>query len=202
MLGKTHFVVGVATVMTVTQPERVSELILAVGIGGLGALISDIDAGTSESHHEADKITMLSVIVVLGILALDYFFHAGIMERIVENSGYMSVTMGILLFVGICAFGKEQPHRSFMHSFLALMLFSLAISLIWKKAVRYFVVGFLSHLVIDIFNKKKVRLLYPLKGGISLGLFRAYGLVNGIFFLVGSAAMVLELFLFTVRIFK
>lgn len=202
MLGKTHFVVGVATVMTVTQPERVSELILAVGIGGLGALISDIDAGTSESHHEADKITMLSVIVVLGILALDYFFHAGIMERIVENSGYMSVTMGILLFVGICAFGKEQPHRSFMHSFLALMLFSLAISLIWKKAVCYFVVGFLSHLVIDIFNKKKVRLLYPLKGGISLGLFRAYGLVNGIFFLVGSAAMVLELFLFTVRIFK
>lgn len=202
MLGKTHLVVGVATVMAVTQPETISELILAVGVGGLGALISDIDAGTSESHHEADKITMLSVIVVLGILALDYFFHAGIMERIVENSGYMSVTMGILLFVGICAFGKEQPHRSFMHSFLALMLFSLAISLIWKKAVRYFVVGFLSHLVIDIFNKKKVRLLYPLKGGISLGLFRAYGLVNGIFFLVGSAAMVLELFLFTVRIFK
>lgn len=200
MLGKTHLVVGVATVMAVTQPETISELILAVGVGGLGALISDIDAGTSESHREADKITMFSVIVVLGILALDYFFHAGIIDRIVKNSGYMSVTIGILLFVGICAFGKDQPHRSFMHSFLALILLCFAMSLVWRRAVIYFAVGFLSHLGTDIFNKKKVRLLYPLKGGVALGLFRAYRLANGIFFLVGSAVTVLELFLFIIGI--
>ena len=64
MLGKTHMTVGIAAALAVTQPASVSEMILAVGIGGLGALISDIDVGTSASHKDADKITGLSVAVI------------------------------------------------------------------------------------------------------------------------------------------
>lgn len=72
--------------------------------------------------------------------------------------------------------------------------------MIWEKAVLYFAVGFLSHLVTDIFNKKKVRLLYPMRGGVSLGLFHAYGLANRIFFMVASAVVAIELLLFVARI--
>ena len=151
----------------------VSELVLAVGAGSLGALISDIDVGTSNSHRDADKITALSVVVVLAVFAMDYFCNTQIIERIIGSSGYLRIIAGLLLFIGICAFGKEQPHRSFMHSFLALILLSFALGLIWEKAVIYFAIGFLSHLATDIFNKKKVRLLYPMKGGVSLGLFHA-----------------------------
>ena len=88
-----------------------------------------------------------------------------------------------------------------MHSFLALVLLCFAIGLVWEKAVVYFAVGFLSHLATDIWNKKKVRLLYPLKGGVSLGLFHAYGLANQIFFMAGNAMVVLEMGLFALRIF-
>ncbi len=192
MLGKTHMAVGIAATLAITQPSGISELVLAVGAGSLGALISDIDVGTSNSHRDADKITALSVVVVLAVFALDYFCNTQIIERIIGSSGYLRIIAGLLLFIGICAFGKEQPHRSFMHSFLALILLSFALGLIWEKAVIYFAVGFLSHLATDIFNKKKVRLLYPLKGGVSLGLFHAYGLANDIFFAVGSIVAVIE----------
>lgn len=192
MLGKTHMAVGIAATLAITQPSGISELLLAVGAGSLGALISDIDVGTSNSHRDADKITALSVVVVLAVFALDYFCNTQIIERIIGSSGYLRIIAGLLLFIGICAFGKEQPHRSFMHSFLALILLSFALGLIWEKTVIYFAVGFLSHLATDIFNKKKVRLLYPLKGGVSLGLFHAYGLANDIFFVVGSISAVIE----------
>lgn len=192
MLGKTHMAVGIAATLAVTQPSGISELVLAVGAGALGALISDIDVGTSNSHRDADKITALSVVVVLAVFALDYFCNTQIIERIIGSSGYLRIIAGLLLFIGICAFGKEQPHRSFMHSFLALILLSFALGLIWEKTVIYFAVGFLSHLATDIFNKKKVRLLYPLKGGVSLGLFHAYGLANDIFFVVGSIVAIIE----------
>ena len=192
MLGKTHMAVGIAATLAITQPSGVSELVLAVGAGSLGALISDIDVGTSNSHRDADKITALSVVVVLAVFAMDYFCNTQIIERIIGSSGYLRIIAGLLLFIGICAFGKEQPHRSFMHSFLALILLSFALGLILEKAVIYFAVGFLSHLATDIFNKKKVRLLYPLKGGVSLGLFHAYGLANDIFLAVGSNIAVIE----------
>jgi len=182
--------VGIAATLAITQPSGVSELVLAVGAGSLGALISDIDVGTSNSHRDADKITALSVVVVLAVFAMDYFCNTQIIERIIGSSGYLRIIAGLLLFIGICAFGKEQPHRSFMHSFLALILFALG--LIWEKAVIYFAVGFLSHLATDIFNKKKVRLLYPMKGGVSLGLFHAYGLANDIFFAIGSIVAIIE----------
>ena len=192
MLGKTHMAVGIAATLAITQPSGVLELVLAVGAGSLGALISDIDVGTSNSHRDADKITALSVVVVLAVFAMDYFCNTQIIERIIGSSGYLRIIAGLLLFIGICAFGKEQPHRSFMHSFLALILLSFALGLIWEKAVIYFAVGFLSHLATDIFNKKKVRLLYPMKGGVSLGLFHAYGLANDIFFAIGSIVAIIE----------
>lgn len=201
MLGKTHMVVGVAATMVMTQPTTITEMILAVGAGALGALISDIDVGTSESHKEADIITMLSVGTVLMVIVLDYFFHVGIIHRLMSDSGYKSVIVGIILFICICAFGKEQPHRSFMHSFLALALLSLALNLIWKKLTIYFVIGFLSHMATDIFNKKKVRIIYPLKGGVSFGMFHAHGLANDVFFIIGSVIAGLEIILFAIKIF-
>ena len=74
MTGKTHAAVGLGTVLAVTQPSTVSGLVLAAGTGMLGALISDIDVGTSKSHKDADRITLIAVLLVAAEIALNYFY--------------------------------------------------------------------------------------------------------------------------------
>jgi inner membrane protein len=200
MLGNTHTAVGIAATLAVTRPDSLSELILAVGMGTVGALISDIDVGTSESHKEADRVVAFTILGVLAVIGFDHFLNTGIIAKVIQNSGYIRIAAGIALFVGVCAFGKEQPHRSFMHSFLALFLLGFALGLVWEKAVIYFAVGFLSHLVMDIFNFRKVRLFYPAKVGFSLKLCYAHGTVNTVCFGAASVVAVAELLFFGIRI--
>lgn len=201
MLGKTHMAVGIAGTLAVTKPQNLKELILAVGIGAFGSVISDIDSGTSESHREADKIELLSFFTIAAVLGLDYYYHTEIVKTVIQSSGYGRIVCGILMFIIICCFGKEQPHRSFMHSFLALALLEAAIALIWKEAMLYFAVGFLSHLAVDLFNKRKVRIFYPRKPGVSLGLFRSDGFMNDMFFLGGGLVAFMELRELVMKIF-
>ena len=82
MTGKTHAAVGLGTVLAVTQPSTVSGLVLAAGTGMLGALISDIDVGTSKSHKDADRITLIAVLLVAAEIALNYFCNFSIWEKI------------------------------------------------------------------------------------------------------------------------
>ena len=196
MLGKTHMAVGIATTLAVLPPENTRQLLLEVGAGAVGALISDIDVGTSESHRDADKITYLTLGVIAAVIALDHFMNTGIVFRIRQSAGTMKLILGILMFVGICAYGKEQPHRSFMHSFLALFLLEISIGIIYPAFMWSFGVGCLADLASDIFNRRKVRLLYPIPGGFSLGLFSAKGAANSIFLWVACAVIVVELIKF------
>lgn len=199
MTGKTHAAVGLGTVLAVTQPSTVSGMIFAVGTGILGALISDIDVGTSKSHKDADKITLIAVLLVAAEIALNYFYGFSVWEQIRNDQSLAPVVMGIVIFVAVCAFGKNQPHRSFMHSIMAMAILGAAVSMISVQLVVYFVVGFASHLVLDCLNKKRVRVLYPLPGGIALDFCKAGGFVDSMLFKLGSVAVIFEIVYFIVR---
>lgn len=199
MTGKTHAAVGLGTVLAVTQPSTVSGLVLAAGTGMLGALISDIDVGTSKSHKDADRITLIAVLLVAAEIALNYFYHFSIWEKIRNEQSIAQVVMGAAVFIAVCAFGKNQPHRSFMHSIMAMAILSGALSMVSVQLVPYFVVGFASHLVLDCFNRKRVRVLYPLPGGIALDLFKAGGFVDSLLFKLGSVAVIFEIVYLVVR---
>lgn len=195
MLGKTHMAVGVAATLALTNPTTITELVLGSGIGALGAVISDIDVGTSESHKEADKIIAIVTIILIAIGVLDHFWGLGIWNRMKSNRVIYQIVIAALVFIGICAYGKEQPHRSFMHSFLALGLLSAAMAVIYPAAVKYFAIGFLSHIALDIFNYKRVRLLYPMKKGVCFKLAHANGMANDIAFITAVIVAILEVIL-------
>lgn len=200
MLGKTHMVIGTATALAMTQPHDMKSLVLCLGGSALGALISDIDVGTSESHRDADVIVFLSFATIVAMGVVNFVFRLGLFEQLMRNNSAARIIGGMIGFVIICAFGKEQPHRSFMHSFCALILLSICVCLIFPDILYYFILGFLSHLAIDIFNRRGVQLLYPLPMGFSLGLFHAHGLANTIFFYLGSTITVAEIILALRRI--
>lgn len=194
--------VGIATTLTVTQPKSILEAVLAVSVGTLGATISDIDVETSDAHQEVNKVIAIAIATIVGVIVIDTHFHMELINKIIGNRSYIRTLFGLLLCIGVCAFGKEQPHRSFMHSFLALGLLSVGIGCIWTMLVPYFVVGFLSHVAIDSLNKRKVMLLYPLKGGVALRLCRADGIVNDILFLLSSVMIVAEGIMFMLRLIR
>ena len=192
MLGKTHLAVGIAASFAVVQPASMPELMVGLGAAAVGGLISDIDVDSSSSHNDANIIATMTVISVVLVIVLDKLFNIGVYRILHEKSNLGRVIAGALAFVGVCAYGKETPHRSFMHSILALVILFGLVNVILPMAAPYFGVAFISHLVIDMLNTKHVRLFYPLPGGICLGLCRANGVINGFLFLAGCAVAVVE----------
>lgn len=200
MLGKTHMMVGIATTLTITRPQKVSEMIMAVGAGAIGGLICDIDVETSKSHKEADRLVALSCLFILAIMASDLFFNTRIFSGILKQGGVIKILIGMGLFVGVCAYGKEKPHRSFMHSLLALALLDIGLFIAFRKVVVYFSIGFISHIAIDLLNKRKVKVFYPIGDGFALSLCKAKGLVNDLMLMGSSVLVVVEVILFLTRV--
>lgn len=188
MLGKTHMAAGVAASLSIMQPKNIQELVLGTGVAAIGAVISDIDIGTSDSHKEADKIIAMAAVVVTAMIAAEYIWHVGIYSRLMRNSSMARIVVAIAAFLMICDFGKGRPHRSFMHSVLALFLLTGCTMVFLPLAAPYFGIAFISHLVLDLLNRKKERLLYPWKMGFSFGLCSSKGLINKLLFRICSAA--------------
>ena len=178
MLGRTHFFIGTAAALAVLQPQTVPALVTGAGAAAIGGLISDIDVGTSQAHRDADKIITATVAAAVLTILAEYKLNLGIYRRLTSDSSVLRLLAGTAAFLLICAYGKQQPHRSFMHSFAALALLTACVDIIYPDASAYFAVGFLSHLVLDFFNRKPEKLFWPWKKGFCLGLCSARGLVN------------------------
>jgi inner membrane protein len=50
-------------------------------------------------------------------------------------------------------------------------------------------VGYFSHLVVDLLNKKPERLFWPVSRGQALGLCKAGGIVDGVLLVLGVATV-------------
>lgn len=190
MLRKTHMAVGTAVGLALLQPAAIPELIIGTGTLAVSSVVSDIDSDTSDSHKIANKIIAVSFLGILALAAAQHMLNINIYSHLMGNNKTARLTIGAVGFLIICAFGKEQPHRSFMHSFAALFLLTGCIQLIFPLAAQYFFIGFLTHLAADALNYKGERLFYPLKIAFSLDLCTAKGIVNELLFLIGSAGSI------------
>ena len=191
MLGKTHFSVGMAAGIAICRPQTMPMLIAGAGLAAFGGTICDIDVETSDAHEQVDRMLVVAVIMVAAVVVMDFIFRVGIYRRLMANSNIARVIIGSLAFLMICAFRKEQPHRSFMHSFLALAMLSICVYIIFPDMTPYFMVGFMSHMFIDVFNRKREKFFWPVGKGFCLHWCSANGIVNKILFYVSTMAVVL-----------
>lgn len=189
MLGNTHFVTGIAAGLLLLQPASLPELIIGTGASAVGSVISDIDVGTSESHREADRIIAAACVIVAAVVSIEAIWHVGLYQRLMQNSNLVRILGGTAGFLLLCAFGKEQPHRSFMHSLLALCALSACVGIVFPLASPYFFVSFAAHLALDLLNRKREKLFWPLGKGICLKLCASDGLVNKILMRAGGIAV-------------
>ncbi|WP_052378021.1 metal-dependent hydrolase [Robinsoniella sp. KNHs210] len=186
MTGKTHVALGTAAALLIGQPENIREVVLCIGTASVGSVISDIDVSTSEARRDVNKVIAITLLAVIATVFMEYQWKLGITASFMRNSNLVRLVMGMTAFLGVCIFGKSRPHRSFMHSLPAVGILSFILYIIYPILVPYFIISMLSHIAADIFNYKNVRLLYPLKWGISLDLCRADGLISKVLCGAGS----------------
>ena len=187
MLIGTHFVVGVATALAITQPQTLPEIITAVTAGAVGGIIADIDAGDSDRQRKAQNRrervigAVIGTGIILALLVADLILGAGMWQYVTNNFG-LRVIGGIVGFAALLAVGRRTEHRAFTHSLLALALFGGMVQLFCRPAALPFLLGYASHLVLDFFNVRGMQLFFPLGKRVSLGLCRAHDKPNSVLF--------------------
>lgn len=181
MKGRTHVAAGITAALLITRPAEPRACFAAVIGGAIGGALSDIDTLDNDRGHDA----LIAQLVPFGLTALliaaDTLLGSGFCARAL-NADPTSMYAGLLLYALLWIIGFRSPHRSFTHSLPALALYTGAAGLVCPVLTVPYAVGFLSHIVLDLTNRKRIRLLFPLKGGLCLKLFRADGLADTLVF--------------------
>lgn len=188
MMRNTHLTIGIASAIAITNPKTVTESLTAIIGGVIGGLICDIDLLDHGYKNKKFFERFIAVKLTTIILFIDLVFQFGICEFIL-NRDRILLMIGGIVFTIVSFIGIKSPHRTFTHSFLGLLLFSLAFWFVYPPMVFAFAIGFLSHMLLDSFNKKKIRLFYPKEFGFCLGFCYADGAINKFLFYIGMIIM-------------
>lgn len=194
MRCRTHLVFSNVVALGIIQPNNVKDLVVCMTAATVGGIVSDLDIRTSDKHKAVD----LMVILFFSLLILGYYFdnkyNYGLFNMIGNSKYYLNV-IGMFVFLGICFYGMHQPHRSFLHSFLGIFLLTGTLYYCFNVIWLPFLLGMLSHIFLDIFNKRPLRLLYPLKYGFSLKLCNYDSPVDTWVFIISIICLGLELYI-------
>lgn len=199
MTGKTHFVCGEAAALLLLQPAEPKALLLTLAAAAVGSTLPDVDVTTSDSHADLARIVSIAGGAVLVTWAVNVIWNLQLERLLAQFAGHFQWIAWLVLFLALCVFGAAQPHRSFMHSAPGLILLTVCVCYGMQPLAAPFAVAMASHILLDLFNKKPVWLLYPLRWGLAFRLCSSNGAVNRGIFLGGTAALLLGLALALVR---
>lgn len=200
MSGATHLAVGMAACFAVFQPNTIEEVTLCIGVSSIGGILSDIDVDSSTARKKTEKVVGVTLLLVLLAIVANWKFHLGIEKIFLEDMGFLRLLLGFAGLAAICMYGMEQPHRTFMHSISAVLLTSGACWLLSPKLVPYMMLSMSAHIILDLLNKKRVQVFYPLRWKACLGICKADGLVNSILLGLSSVLIAVQLYQAVLRI--
>lgn len=184
MMGKTHMIAGIAAAAFIARPDTLGGCLEAILGGALGGLICDLDVQSSTYCRDAGIVRNAALVLGAGVLFLDWKWNTGIWNHISSHVGGAQMA-GLGIFLAVTVIGKLSSHRSFTHSFLALGLLMASFQLLYAPLTPFVAAGFLSHIALDLLNKKPVEIFYPWKKGVCLRLCHADGIGNTVLFWVG-----------------
>lgn len=188
MLSKTHASVGVAAALLMQPPTTIPMLGAAIAVSAVSGVMSDIDERHSKVKKSFDKLIGLLFVLTLAITIMDYCLDIKVIDFLFLNSNVAQSLCAVLMFALICFYGCGQSHRGFMHSFACCFMLTTVIALLFPSVCIYFCIAFISHIVLDILNKKGEQLFWPLKWRACLGVCSSDGTMNSILFAFGLIA--------------
>lgn len=176
MNGEVHMAVGTATAtgmaLVIPQMQASDTKMLGLGIGCaiIGALMPDIDANGESKIKKQFRKTLTLLLCGL-VLTFGYGYATGSLASIVNQLVHTQAVIGLIGFLVLSVIGYMSGHRQFTHWLLACVLFTFSWYIMFGKTLAiWFCLGYLSHILIDLLNKKPIKLFFPLPLDIMFGI--------------------------------
>ena len=185
MTAKTHIAAGTCLTVLMTNPDNIKYLTLGIAGSVIGSIIPDIDSKNSETNQLFNKVTIITILTIIICSLIEYFFHIGLYKLIFKKNNIEEIIITSILFFVMCIIGSRTNHRSFTHSIIGLIIYSYITTISLPRIVVIsFIIGYISHIFLDLFNHKGIRLLYPLRKRFCLDLCDSDGIINNIIFYI------------------
>lgn len=186
MLGKTHITTGIASALMITQPNTVPEVIGTMLGGAIGGWIVDIDIKDREIDREKVYNCIIDALFIGAFIIADYLIGNGMCKYVQDNWG-VKVWGALMAIAILMLIGFNTRHRTFTHSLIGMVLFGISTWLFCEPITISFLIGYMSHLILDLFNKKGLQLFFPLKWKFCLKICHADKRANRIIFWIALA---------------
>ena len=197
MMSKTHLSIGMATALALCPITGLNSCLLALAGGALGGVIPDVDILDNDYKNDALNGELAAFGTLAFAVVVNFLTGGNIISTVLAYK--WSAIVGAVAFIILWIKGYHCPHRGFTHSLLSMVLFTISIGLIYSPISIPFLFGYFSHLMLDILNKKKIRLLFPFKGGVCLNLCYANKKANTVFMVGGFVATAILLAFHLIR---
>ena len=186
MMSKTHISVGIAAALA-AAPATPEGLVYALMGGALGSVVCDIDRNAEQPSRDAKQGWG-----VAGTIFFAAFMHESMAYwqnfRLSYLLGDPKTLVCLLFLAAILLFAANGAHRGFSHSLRMFLSTSFFLFILSRKTCLFYGIAFLTHLVLDVMNKRPLKLLFPLSKGFCLRWCYCDGLVNRILMWAGTAA--------------
>lgn len=177
MRGSTHLAAGAALSVALCPASSPVELLMLGFAGASGGLLPDIDLLRSDGSKAVPKSAGVGILAVLALLAIDRVFPLGVAEYLLGHEGSYCAA-GITWILAVCAFGVSRPHREFTHSTAFGVFASLGMLAVCPALAIAMLLGMLSHVALDLLNKRGLCLLWPCKIRFCLHVCSSSGVVD------------------------
>ncbi len=192
MMSKTHLSVGIATALA-AAPATSEGLFYALIGGSVGSMICDIDRSSEGTVRDAGVGWLITAVISISAWMKESIFSGtGFTYRDLLSNPWQLVCFAFL--IGLLLFAISGAHRGFSHSLLMLFCSFFFIFFISRRASLFYAIAFLTHIILDVLNKRPVRIFYPMKKGFCLYWFYCDGTANNVLMLLGTAAVIALLF--------
>lgn len=190
MMGKTHIAVGTACALAVVGSSGLPGCLAALIGGPLGSIACDLDTKSNSHCRDALVSRFIAVILAVFSIVVALLYKESFAGLLALDIDYQMLIAAAFLILAIIL-SRISPHRSFSHSLLALVLWTLPLALISPMVAAAFIIGFISHIILDLLNKKPVRVFFPIGDGFCLKLCHADGLMNKVLLVGGIIASII-----------
>ena len=176
------------------RPDNISSLLITCGFATLGGILPDIDLKDSTTDKLFDRLMASLITVVVMYFLIKYFLNIDLYDEIKKIDIVFNYVISFCLLIVAGYLGSKTSHRSFTHSILGCLVYTFILSYGFEfNVLMPFLCGFVSHIILDLFNKKGIALFYPCKGRFCFNLCESNGKTNKLLFWFFSCSIILVL---------